>query len=140
MVVVTSNEKRVTWPRAQNSPDLYLNLIQVASRQIFQAYLDSKQWEQEKMRVYLERFDRIENLLKEHINNSHPHYGDSEPTEILVVEEMDRQAVRDKVLAFVKTHPETDITQLHREIRCDIGTLAEVVDELISEGIIGSGK
>lgn len=39
-----------------------------------------------------------------------------------------------RVLEYIKKHKTLDIIELHKEMKCDIRTLIEVLDELIAEG------
>ena len=49
---------------------------------------------------------------------------------------MERKTVKQKVLEYTDHHRVFDIEELHREIRCDIHLLIEVIDELKKEGRI----
>ena len=71
------------------------------------------------------RVDSIEKIVSE-----------SKP-EVIIVEQMSKEEAKAKVLDFIKKSKTTDIAELHKAIRCDIGLLIQVVDELIKEGRIG---
>jgi hypothetical protein len=93
---------------------------------------------EERLENIAARLESIENLLTEVVQRLDSHEITSgAPSEVVVVEQMNRDEVREKVLHFVKTHGTTDIVQLHKEIRCEISLLAEILEELIAEGKIG---
>ncbi len=50
---------------------------------------------------------------------------------------MDKDIVKNKVLEYIKKHKTSDISELHKEIKCDIRMLIEILDELTEEGKIG---
>jgi len=52
---------------------------------------------------------------------------------------MDKTTAKQKVFDFMKEHGTSDIEELHENIRCDIGLLVEIIDELSSEGAISGG-
>ena len=58
---------------------------------------------------------------------------------VIIVEEMDKPTAKQKVFDFMKEHRTSDIEKLHENIRCDIGLLIEIVDELCAEGAIAGG-
>ena len=87
---------------------------------------------------YIKRLDTHEKLLREVLMHLRAHEEAHDPIgEVVVVEQMDKEMVREKVLQYIKTHGSADIVELHKEIRCDIGTLAEIIDELVLEGTVG---
>ena len=55
---------------------------------------------------------------------------------VLVVEEMTREQVRERVLAMFQRNERTDVEELHQAIRCDIRTLLEILDELKADGLV----
>lgn len=82
--------------------------------------------------------DMMSNLLlrfSEVINSSE---RDSNPA-VIIVEEMDKSTAKRRVFDFMKEHGTSDIEELHENIRCDIGLLIEIIDELCSEGTICGG-
>jgi predicted nuclease with TOPRIM domain len=85
-----------------------------------------------------EMSDMMSNLLirfSEVIKSSE---RDSNPA-VIIVEEMDKSTAKRRVLDFMKEHGTSDIEELHETIRCDIGLLIEIIDELCSEGAICGG-
>ena len=48
-----------------------------------------------------------------------------------------RKEVRRKVLDYMRKYKKSDITELHKNIGCNIGLLVEIIDELRREGKIG---
>jgi hypothetical protein len=58
---------------------------------------------------------------------------DGSTPELIVVEQIDKMTLKQRVFDFLKTHEDADIEQLHKSLKCDIGQLIEVVDELVSE-------
>ncbi|MBI4416834.1 MAG: hypothetical protein HY557_07620 [Euryarchaeota archaeon] len=59
--------------------------------------------------------------------------------DVLIIEEMSKQDVRERVLDILAAKETTDIVELHETIRYDIQLLAEVLDELRAEGQISDG-
>ena len=59
--------------------------------------------------------------------------------EIVVVEEMSKETARQKVLKYMREHKKSDVIELHKNIRCDIRLLVEIIDELQREGKIKEG-
>lgn len=59
--------------------------------------------------------------------------------EIVIVEEMSKETAKQKVLKYMQEHKKSDITELHKNIRCDISLLVEIIDELRREGKIEEG-
>jgi len=53
--------------------------------------------------------------------------------------ETEKETVKQKVLDYTREHKKSDITELHKNIGCDIPLLVEIIDELRSEGKIGEG-
>lgn len=87
---------------------------------------------------YVKRLDTHEKLLREVLFRLQAHEESHDPVgEVVVVEQMDKEEVREKVLQYIRTHGSADIVELHKEIRCDIGILAEIIDELVAEGTVG---
>jgi len=62
-----------------------------------------------------------------------------EPGDVLVIEQMSREQVRARVLEVLATGATTDVAQLHETIRCDIGVLLDVLDELRQAGQLIEG-
>ena len=60
-------------------------------------------------------------------------------TDVLVIEEMSKEEVRSRVLDVLAKKETTDIVELHETIRCDLGLLVEVIDELRKEGRLTEG-
>ena len=58
---------------------------------------------------------------------------------IIIVEEMDKNTAKQKVLDFMRSHKTSDIAELHENIKCDIAMLIEIIDELCREGKIAEG-
>ena len=46
------------------------------------------------------------------------------------------EKVKQKVLDYIREHKKSDITELHKNIGCDIRLLVEIIDELRREGKI----
>ncbi|MCD6211263.1 MAG: hypothetical protein J7J01_10375 [Methanophagales archaeon] len=46
------------------------------------------------------------------------------------------EKVKQKVLDYIREHKKSDITELHKNIGCDISLLVEIIDELRREGKI----
>lgn len=85
-----------------------------------------------------EMSEMMSNLLlrfSEVINSSE---RDSTPV-VIIVEEMDRSTAKQRVFDFMKEHGTSDIEEIHENVRCDIGLLIEIIDELCSEGTICGG-
>ena len=55
------------------------------------------------------------------------------------VAEMAESEVRSKVIEFAKRRKTTDVAELHMAIRCDIRVLLDVVNALVSEGVLQEG-
>ena len=60
---------------------------------------------------------------------------DSKPI-VIIVEEMDVQTAKKKVLEYTENNKIFDIEELHKNIRCDIKILIKIIDELKKEGKI----
>ena len=56
--------------------------------------------------------------------------------DIVIIEEMDMETAKQKVLDYTEKHKIFDIEELHRNIRCDLGILIRILDELKQEGRI----
>jgi len=48
----------------------------------------------------------------------------------------EKETIKQKVLNYMREHKKSDIIELHKNIRCDIRLLVEIIDELRSEGKI----
>jgi len=59
---------------------------------------------------------------------------------VIIVEEMDKNTAKQKVLDFMRSHKTSDIAELHENIKCDIAMLIEIIDELCREGKIAEGE
>ena len=59
---------------------------------------------------------------------------------VIIVEEMDKNTAKQKVLDFMRSHKTSDIAELHENIKCDISMLIEIIDELCREGKIADGE
>lgn len=59
--------------------------------------------------------------------------------DVLVIEEMSRDQVRDRILDVLAKKETTDIVELHETIRCDIRVLRDALDELRAEGRVFEG-
>ena len=59
--------------------------------------------------------------------------------ETVIIEEMSKETARQKVLDYMREHKKSDIIELHKNIRCDIRLLVEIIDELRREGKIEEG-
>ena len=59
--------------------------------------------------------------------------------ETVIIEEMSKETARQKVLDYMREHKKSDIIELHKNIRCDIRLLLEIIDELRREGKIEEG-
>lgn len=59
---------------------------------------------------------------------------------VIIVEEMDKNTAKQKVLDFMRSHKTSDIAELHENIKCDIAVLIEIIDELCREGKIAEGE
>ena len=70
----------------------------------------------------------IESLKEQNASTTTP--------EIVIVEEMGKETARQKVLKYMREHKKSDVIELHKNIRCDIGLLVEIIDELRREGKI----
>ena len=68
-----------------------------------------------------------------------PVIGATTIPEIVIVGEMSKETARQKVLDYMREHKKSDIIELHKNIRCDVRLLVEIVDELQREGKIGEG-
>ena len=79
----------------------------------------------ERVNARLEALDREVDRLR----------GASESeTQVLVVREMSREEVRARALQVFAERGTTDLAQLHEAIRCDLGVLLDVLDELRASG------
>ncbi len=58
---------------------------------------------------------------------------------IVIVEEMSKETAKQMVLEYMRAHKKSDIIELHKNIRCDVRLLVEIVDKLRREGKIGEG-
>lgn len=67
-----------------------------------------------------ERLDDLEGLYKN----------------IIIVEEMDMETAKQKILDYTEKHKVFDVEELHRNIRCDLGLLIKILDDLKKEGRI----
>ncbi|RJS82459.1 hypothetical protein CW713_05065 [Methanophagales archaeon] len=56
--------------------------------------------------------------------------------EIVIVEEMSKKEAKQKVIDYMRAHKTSDIAELHKDIRCDIRLLVDIIDELREEGKI----
>jgi hypothetical protein len=56
--------------------------------------------------------------------------------EVMITQEIDRKVAKQKVLDYMREHHTFDIPELHKNIRCDIRLLVEIIDELRREGKI----
>ncbi|MGB2840947.1 MAG: hypothetical protein WBC40_00475 [Halobacteriota archaeon] len=83
--------------------------------------------------MLMDKVDRLERNITPLLLNV------ASPTtpEIVFVEEMSKETAKGKILNYIKEHKKTDIEELHKNIKCDIEVLVEVVDELLREGKIG---
>ncbi|MEA1957447.1 MAG: hypothetical protein U9N01_03720 [Euryarchaeota archaeon] len=68
-----------------------------------------------------------------------PVIGATTIPEIVIVGEMSKETARQKVLDYMREHKKSDIIELHKNIRCDVRLLAEIIDELRKEGKIEEG-
>lgn len=59
---------------------------------------------------------------------------------VIIVEEMDKNTAKQKVLDFMRSRKTSDIAELHENIKCDIAMLIEIIDELCREGKIAEGE
>lgn len=59
--------------------------------------------------------------------------------DIIIVEEMDMKTAKQKVLEYTKKHIDFDIEELHHNIRCELGLLIKIIDDLKKEGKIIEG-
>lgn len=59
---------------------------------------------------------------------------------VIIIEEMDKNTAKQKVLDFIKEHKTSDIAELHENIKCDISLLIEIIDELCREGKTVEGE
>ena len=59
---------------------------------------------------------------------------------VIIVEEMDKNTAKQKVLDFMRCHKTSDVAELHENIKCDISLLIEIIDELCREGKIADGE
>jgi len=56
----------------------------------------------------------------------------------IIIEQMDKDTAKNRVLEHIKEHKTSDIIELHKEIKCDIKMLIKILDELSAEGKIGA--
>ena len=56
--------------------------------------------------------------------------------DIVLVEEINKEAAKQMVLDYMKEHKESDVIELHKNIGCEIKILVEIIDELQREGKI----
>lgn len=68
-----------------------------------------------------------------------PVIGATTIPEIVIVGEMSKETARQKVLDYMREHKKSDIIELHKNIRCDVRLLVEIIDELRKEGKIEEG-
>jgi len=68
-----------------------------------------------------------------------PVIGATTIPEIVIVGEMSKETARQKVLDYMREHKKSDIIELHKNIRCDVRLLVEIIDELRKEGKIEDG-
>jgi len=68
-----------------------------------------------------------------------PVIGATTIPEIVIVGEVSKETARQKVLDYMREHKKSDIIELHKNIRCDVRLLVEIIDELRKEGKIEEG-
>jgi len=68
-----------------------------------------------------------------------PVIGATTIPEIVIVGEMSKETARQKVLDYMREHKKSDIVELHKNIRCDVRLLVEIIDKLRKEGKIEEG-
>jgi len=56
----------------------------------------------------------------------------------IIIEQMDKDTAKNRVFEHIKEHKTSDIVELHKEIKCDIRMLIEILEELSAEGKIGA--
>lgn len=86
--------------------------------------------------IFLDR-DRLKNV-ESGLSKVEKRLDDLEKTSknIIIIEEMDMKAARQKVLDYTEKHKIFDIEELHQNIRCDLKLLIKIIDELKNEGKI----
>lgn len=55
---------------------------------------------------------------------------------VLIIEEMDMETAKKRVLEYTEKHRVFDIEELHQNIRCELKLLIKIIDELKKEGRI----
>ena len=58
------------------------------------------------------------------------------PRDVIIVEEMDMKTAKQKVLEYTEKNKIFDIEELHKNIRCELSLLIEIIDQLKKEGRI----
>lgn len=85
-----------------------------------------------RLREHLERVNARVEALDREVDRLRGASGPDTP--VLVVREMSRAEVRTRALQVFAERGTTDVAQLHEAIRCDLGVLLEVLDELRANG------
>ncbi len=84
-------------------------------------------------RKIFDRMDLLEAKLDESLS-----FNQQSAQQMIIIEEMDKDTAKSRVLEYIKEHETSDIIELHKEIKCDIKILIEILDELSAEGKIGA--
>lgn len=120
---------RAGWPQPRTLADVELEF----SERINNLELATSKLNQS-MAIIDKKMDEILAYLKSGMATSQENISTSK---VIIVEEMDKATAKQKVFDFIKEHKTSDIEELHENIRCDIGVLITIIDELCAEGLIG---
>jgi len=66
------------------------------------------------------------------------YFNQQSAQQTIIIEQMDKDTAKNRVLEHIKENKTFDIIELHKEIKCDIKMLIEILDELSEEGKIGA--
>ena len=83
--------------------------------------------DRERLKVVEDRLNDVEKRLDK---------IESSNQDVIIVEEMDMEIAKQKVLDYTKKHRIFDIVELHQNIGCELDLLIKILDELKKEGRI----
>jgi hypothetical protein len=66
------------------------------------------------------------------------YFNQQSAQQTIIIEQMDKDTAKNRVLEHIKENKTSDIIELHKEIKCDIKMLIEILEELSEEGKIGA--
>ena len=89
--------------------------------------------------IFLDR-ERL-NFVEQRLNNVEKRLNNFEKNhkKVIIIEEIDMDIAKQKVLEYTKKHKIFDIEELHQNIRCELNMLIKIIDDLKKEGRIVEG-